>query len=158
VGTGIGARGRYRRRLALIQGVEVVGELLATAAQKLRADGPPAAYTYLDGDGRNRVKNLGAWFGTKFLYFSGYGRCGGDHQPLILDENVAIALNRLCGADWPRRGWSTSQYADYLRLAHDWASEWQTSADVIERVLFSVGKASKAYPLVISIFTGQPPL
>ena len=61
-GTGTGARGRYRRRLVLIQGVEVVGNLLATAAQKLRADGPLAAYTYLHGDGGNRIKNLGPSF------------------------------------------------------------------------------------------------
>lgn len=150
-GTGTGARGRHRRLLALIQGVEVIGNLLATAAQKLHADGPLAAYTYLHRDGGNLIKYLGASFGTKFLYFSGYGRYSGDQQPLILDENVATALNRLCGV-----GWSTSQYAEYLSLAHDWAKEWHASPDVIERVLFSVGKVSKTYPLVISIFTGLP--
>jgi hypothetical protein len=120
-GTGTGARGRYRRGLALIQGVKVIGNPLATAAQKLRADGPPAAYAYLHGDGGNRIKHLGASFDTKFLYFSGYGRYdGAQQQPLILDENVAIALNRLCGFAWRSSGWSTSQYAAYLSLAHDW--------------------------------------
>lgn len=153
-GTGTSARGRYRRRLALIQGVDVVGNLLATAVQKLRADDPQMAYAYLHGHGRNRINNLGASFGTKFLYFSGYGRCGGDQQPLILDVNVAIALNRLCGVDWPLASWSTSQYAQYLSIAHGWAKEWGTSPDVIERVLFSVGKVSKTSPLVISVFTG----
>lgn len=155
-GTGTGARGGYRRRLVLSPGVEVVGKLLAAAAQKLRAEGPLAAYTFLHGDGRNRIKNLGASFGTKFLYFSGYGRCRGDQQPLILDENVAIGLNRLCGVDWASGGWGTSQYAQYLSLGHDWAKEWKTNPDVIERVLFSIGKVSKTYPLVISIFTGLP--
>lgn len=63
-----------------------------------------AAYTYLHGDGGNRTKYLGASFGTKFLYFSGYGRYGGDQPPLMLDENVAIAVNQFCGVDWPPSG------------------------------------------------------
>ena len=48
-GTGTGARGRYRRCLALSQGVAVVGNVLAAAAQKLRVDGPLEAYAYLHG-------------------------------------------------------------------------------------------------------------
>jgi hypothetical protein len=54
------------------------------------------------------------------------------------------------------RRWGTSHYAQYLSLGHDWAREWKTNPDVIERVLFSVGKVSKTSPLVISIFTGLP--
>jgi hypothetical protein len=144
-GTGTSARGRRRRLWVFDQGVDAVGNLLASAAQRLHADGPLAAYAYLHGNG-NIIKHLGASFGTKFLYFSGYGRCCGGQQPLILDDNVAAALDRLCGLTSP-------QYAEYLDLAHAWAREWQTSPDVIERVLFSVGKTER---LVISAFTGLP--
>jgi hypothetical protein len=69
---------------------------------------------------------------------------------------LAIGLNQLCGGGWAPGGWGTPQYAQYLSLGHDWAKEWKTNPDVIERVLFSVGKVSKTYPLVISIFTGLP--
>lgn len=128
-----------------------VGGRLAVAAAMLAAEGPVKAYAYLHGDGRNRLHNLGPSFGTKFLYFAGFDRSHGDRQPLILDQYVALALNRLCGLNWPKHGWATSQYAEYLDLAHSWAGAWQVSPDVIERVLFSVGKAS---PLVVGVFTG----
>jgi hypothetical protein len=48
------------------------------------------AYAYLHGDGRNLIPHLGPSFGTKVLYFSGYGRSHGDLQPLILDQYVAL--------------------------------------------------------------------
>lgn len=145
-GTGTKARGRSRCLKVFGQGAEAVGNVLAAAAQRLRDDGPQAAYSYLHRDSRNRIKYLGPSFGTKFLYFSGYNRCHGDRQPLILDDNVAAALSRLCGLTVP-------EYAEYLSLAHDWATDWQTTPDVIERVLFSIGKAS---PLVIGVLTGLP--
>jgi hypothetical protein len=155
-GTGTRARGRSRCLQVFRQSTEIVGNGLAAAAHKLRADGPLAAYAYLYGDSGKRIKYLGPSFGTKFLYFSGYGRYDGDQQPLILDDNVAAALNRLCGLDLPTYDWSASQYAEYLIIAHAWARAWGTTPDVIERILFSVGKVGKAYPLVISILTGLP--
>jgi hypothetical protein len=94
-----------------------IGKFLATAATRLRTDGPQAAYGYLHGDGVNRIKYLGPSFGTKFLYFSGYDRCDGDQQPLILDENVAVALNRFCNFGWETGGWTSAQYAQYLSRA-----------------------------------------
>jgi len=97
------------------------------------------------------IRHLGPSFGTKFLYFAGYDRVADGPQPLILDQYVTLALNRLCGLSWPITGWSTSQYADYLARAHRWATMWRTSPDVIERVLFSVGRAD---PLVVRVFTG----
>ena len=123
------------------------------AAQLLRADGPVKAYACLHGDGRNLLPHLGPAFGTKVLYFSGYRRSHGELQPLILDRYVATALKRLYNPNWPAHGWTTAQYAGYLGLAHSLANAWHTSPDVIERVLFSVGKAS---PLVAGVFTGLP--
>jgi hypothetical protein len=130
-----------------------VGARLAVAVQMLRADRPVKAYAYLHGDGKNRIPYLGPSFGTKFLYFAGFHRSHGDRPPLILDQYVAWALNRLGGLHWPALGWTTAQYGEYLDLAHQWASAWSTSPDVIEWVLFSVGKAD---PLIARVFAGSP--
>jgi len=71
-------------------------------------------------------------------------RSSGVRQPLILDQFVALALNRLVGSTLPtaQGGWTTAQYATYLDIAHKWAADWGSAPDVVERVLFSIGKAS----------------
>lgn len=152
-GTGTAALGRSRRLRIFEQAADTVGDHLASAVEILRSKGPIEAYIYLHGDGKNLIKYLGPSFGTKVLYFCGYGSSPGDRRPLILDQYVAVALNKLCGLSWPQESFSSSQYDEYLDLAHRWASDWHTSPDVIERVLFSVGKAS---PLVIGVLAGLP--
>jgi hypothetical protein len=153
-GTGTAALGRVRRLRAFDADRDVVVDHLATAVQTLGTKGPVEAYDYLHGNRENLVRYLGPSFGTKVLYFAGYGNSASDRRPLILDQYVALAINRLCGLDWSIRGdWTTAQYAEYLDLAHSWAIDWRTGPDVIERVLFSVGKAS---PLVMGVFTGLP--
>jgi hypothetical protein len=149
-GTGTQGLGRARRLRVLDGDTDQTGIRLAAAVRILNDDGPVKAYEYLHADGRNQVRHLGPSFGTKFLYFTGYDHALGTQQPLILDRYVALALNRLCDAVWPAVGWSASQYADYLDRAHKWASAWETSPDVIERVLFSVGKSD---PLAVRAFT-----
>lgn len=153
-GTGTRGLGRARRLRVFDHGLGEVGDHLAAAVRALDADGPLKAYELLHGDDRNTIRYLGPSFGTKFLYFAGYERVAGGPQPLIMDQYVALALNLLCGLSWPTGGWSTRQYADYLACAHRWASMWRTSPDVIERILFSVGKAD---PLVVRVFTGLEP-
>ena len=139
-------------RLRVFDGdTEQIGIRLAATVRILNDDGPVKAYEYLHADGRNHVRHLGPSFGTKFLYFAGYDHAPGARQPLILDRYVALALNRLCGAGFRQLpGWTASQYADYLDRAHKWASAWDTSQDVIERVLFSVGKSD---PLAVRALT-----
>lgn len=153
-GTGTRGLGRARRLRVLDHDADETGGHLAAAVRVLSTDGPVMAYQYLHGDGRNLIRHLGPSFGTKFLYFAGYGRFRSGQQPLILDQYVAHALNELCGRSWPAHGWSTRQYADYLDCAQSWASAWPTSPDVIERVLFSVGKAD---PIVVHAFAGSRP-
>jgi hypothetical protein len=152
-GTGTAARGRSRRLRVFEQAADAICDHLAIAVEILRSKGPIEAFIYLHGDGRNLIKHLGPSFGTKVLYFCGYGSSSGDRSPLILDQYVTVALNKLCGLNWPEQSFSSSQYDEYLDLAHRWASDWHTSPDVIERVLFSVGKAS---PLVIGVLAGLP--
>jgi hypothetical protein len=121
-GTGTAARGRIRRLRVFEQPVEGIGEHLALAVQILHSGGPLQAYSCLHGDGKNLIKHLGPSFGTKLLYFSGYGSSPGDRHPLILDRYVALALNQLCGLSWPEDSFSAAQYDEYLDLAHSWAS------------------------------------
>jgi len=59
----------------------------------------------------------------------------------------------LCHLDFPRGAWTTKQYADYLELAQRWAKSWGTQPDVVERVLYSVGKSR---PLAVSALSGRP--
>lgn len=142
-GTGTSARAVERCAQVLDSDPSQVGEDLAEAARIVRSDGPAAAYRFLHPI-RNRIKHLGPAFGTKFLYFAGYDRTSGPRQPLILDKNVAAALTNLGAGQWPSTAWPSQQYADYLDIAHDWAQQWQqTSPDVVERVLFSIGKAER---------------
>jgi hypothetical protein len=151
-GTGNAGRGRARRLRIFEGGWTTVGEKLAEVTAVLRERGPDAAYGRLHGQ-VNAVKNLGPSFGTKFLYFAGYDHAPGGRRPLILDQYVAKALNRLCGWDWPttQGGWKPAQYTLYLDTAHQWANEWATDPDVIERVLFDIGKSSR---LAVSALSG----
>jgi hypothetical protein len=150
-GTGTAARERTRRLRVFHPPAGEICDQLAGAIEVLRSDGAEAAYTHLHGHGRNIIKHLGPSFGTKLLYFCGYDSSPGIFKPLILDKYVAGAINRLCGLSWPDTRFSPSQYHHYLELAHFWASSWNTSPDVIERVLFSVGKAS---PLAVGALSG----
>lgn len=150
-GTGTAGRGRVRRLRVFEQDPESVGERLARARGLLKSCGPLEAYEFLHGR-RNAIPNLGPSFGTKVLYFAGYEACPGP-RPLILDQYVTIALNRLCHCDWSTTGgWSTTQYGEYLDLAGRWAAEWGTKPDVIERILFSVGKSQG---LAVSALPGR---
>jgi len=149
-GTGTRGFGRARRLRVFDGDTDQIGIRLAAAVRILADDGTVEAYEYLHADGGNHIRHLGPSFGTKFLYFAGYDHALGAWRPLILDQYVALALNRLCGADWPAAGWSATQYSEYLDRAHKWASTWNTSPDVIERVLFSVGKSD---PLAVRVLT-----
>lgn len=151
-GAGTGAQSVQRRARVLAGGTEATCKTLASAVRQMLDTGPVAAYAALHGNG-NAVKHLGPSFGTKLLYFAGFDRAPDDRQPLILDQYVAVALNRLCGLDWPADQWSTEQYSDYLDIAHEWANQWQTRPDVVERALFAVGKSSR---LTVGVLTGLP--
>jgi hypothetical protein len=124
---------------------------LALVLNILRSEGAVAAYAYLHGDNGNIIKHLGPSFGTKFLYFCGYDSAEGEFKPLILDGYVVLALNRLSDLNLPTAGVTVSQYRQYLELADMWARIWCTSPDVVERALFSIGKAPR---LAVSVLSG----
>jgi len=153
-GNGTDPRGVHRRVRVLAASASEVADSLASAVRTLRSEGPEAAYERLHGHG-NLVNHLGPSFGTKVLYFAGYGRVAGGRQPLILDQFVVLALNRLVGSTLPTKqgGWTALQYMTYLDIAHKWAVDWGSAPDVVERVLFSIGKASS---LAVGVLSGQP--
>jgi hypothetical protein len=142
-GTGTAGRERVRRLRVFQQDAPYGFEELWHGIALVRESGPVDAYAYLHGRKRNRVPHVGPAFGTKVLYFSGYEKSATSLRPLILDSRVATALNMLCGWSWPTLagGWTPSQYEQYLTVAHDWAKQWGTDPDVVEYVLFNIGKA-----------------
>lgn len=131
-----------------------VGETLHKAADVLLTSDPVSAYRAMDLGGAVNIPWLRAAYATKFLYYVGYARTpASDRYPLILDSNVAIALNRLLELGWNQFGWPAAQYDRYLDIAHDWADEWGCAPDVVERVLFSIGQSRS---LAIAALTGLP--
>jgi hypothetical protein len=54
-----------------------------------------------------------------------------------LDANVIAALQALTGEQWIN-GWRVN-YVRYLYRAADWAAQWDTTGDVIERGLREKG-------------------
>lgn len=133
-GAGTGAQSVHRRvRVFTHNEPGVLGFRLAAALEVLRETGPVAAYDALRG--RLRIAFLGPAFFTKFLYFAGYDT-EAEPRPLILDRFVADGLR----AGWPRTGWTSAQYGEYLRHAQTWARESGTTPDAVELALFRAGK------------------
>lgn len=88
-----------------------------------------------------------ASFFTKFLYAADAPGDGSHGRALILDQNVAIALNDL--HDWglpEQSGWSPETYQRWLDLAHDRARKATEStglpvrADAVEIAYFEHGQ------------------
>ncbi|SFT60828.1 hypothetical protein SAMN05660657_01832 [Geodermatophilus amargosae] len=141
------------RRLRAFTDVEAVAAKLAAVTGILAADGAEAGFTaLLHGD--QRIAHVGPAFGTKFLYFAGYKCVPSGPQPLILDENTGVAVQRLTGAPCPYVQVSPTDYAGYLRMLHRWAEAWgNCEPDVVERAVFDVGKAPR---LAVSALAGVP--
>ncbi len=148
------ASGReVNRWLRAFTDVETVARKLAAVTSILSADGTSDAFTALL-HGEQRIAHLGPAFGTKFLYFAGYQRVLSGPQPLILDKNTGIAVERLTGHRCPYVQVSTGDYLKYLHVLHRWAKAWgDCEPDVVERAAFDVGKASW---LSVSVLGGVP--
>lgn len=109
----------------------------------MRGEGALCAYRALSARGSLKVLHLAPAFFTKFLYFGGYGAKSYLQPPVILDQRVARALEHFTELDWSGINWSTDQHSTYLDLLKDWANEYDTAEDVVERRLFQVGYGLK---------------
>ena len=89
----------------------------------------------------SKIPGLGYGFGTKVLYFAGYGRVNNGPQPLILDSKVSSSLANVAGFKWNSSyDKKASDYMAYLNLAAQWAQDptWQNgSEEAVEFALFS---------------------
>ena len=95
----------------------------------------------------NKIYGLGYGFGTKLLYFAGYGKVPSGPQPLILDSRVMSTLaneGKVPGLIWSSDyDYANSRnYLRYLELAEEWAADttWNGSPDAVEFALFSEAK------------------
>ncbi|MGW7237083.1 8-oxoguanine DNA glycosylase OGG fold protein [Streptomyces sp. NPDC054804] len=143
-GTGTRAREVARRtRIFHENDLDWLDDRICGAKAEIDRGDPVAAYLVLN-DRDARVKYFRPAFFSKLLYFATADRPVGELWPLILDSNVALALNELSGQEWkPDEQWDSKKYARYLELAHTWAEQWGTAPDVVERTLFSRGKKLK---------------
>lgn len=149
-GAGMSARGRARSLRSLTATsargeLEAAGRKVVEAVELARSGSVVAAYAALHGrrpsEGQLRVTHLGPAYGTKVLYFAAYEHRGSGLPPLILDSRVATALGWLTKDEWPTDGWTADEYRAYLELAVHWAALWAVEPDVVERVLFAVGRS-----------------
>lgn len=138
-----GSDGKRRKNKARIASVarnpDRAGTLLQGAARLSRTD-PRSAYDLLYPRNRTAIPELGPSFFTKYLYFAGGGAAS--HPCCILDENVALALRKMCGWEsLPTKQWRATAYERYATLLSNWVIEqgWQR-LDIIERWLFEEGK------------------
>jgi hypothetical protein len=109
---------------------------LSEAIKVVRGEGPASAYKALSRHQRLWVSGLGPSYFTKLMYFAAYGAKPYMSQPLIMDDNVIAGLIKITGRPWVA---SFEAYMNYIDLAKDWAYEFDTEPDVIERRLFAIG-------------------
>ncbi|WP_425245350.1 hypothetical protein [Streptomyces sp. NEAU-NA10] len=140
-GSGTKAREVARRvRIFHENDLDWLDERICAAKAEVDRGDPVAAYLVLN-DRDARVKYFGPAFFSKLLYFATADRPAGELWPLIIDSNVALALNELSDQEWEAdERWDSKKYASYLELAHSWAERWGTAPDVVERMLFTRGK------------------
>ncbi|AGB27235.1 hypothetical protein Mycsm_07139 (plasmid) [Mycobacterium sp. JS623] len=138
-GSGDKRRNNKARIAAVAADPAAAAALLQRAAVLSRTD-PQAAYDLLYPNNRTAISDLGPAFFTKYLYFAGGGHPA--HPCAILDENVALALQKTCGwTSLPLKGWLASAYGRYATLLGMWVDEHDLGrGDTIERWLFEEGK------------------
>ncbi|MGW8813000.1 8-oxoguanine DNA glycosylase OGG fold protein [Gordonia terrae] len=112
-------------------------EKLAKALHVVRSQGALSGYRAMHKRGGLEINRLAAGFFTKYLHF-GYDAKPAVGRPLIYDSRVVAALNKLDDQEWFENG-PSEMNARYIDLAADWARDFETLPDVIERRLFDLG-------------------
>lgn len=112
-----------------------VEELLRTAAETVRAQGPVEGFRYMNNDGR--IKYLAGAFFTKWLYFAS-ATTGAD------DSNAAPILDKQVH-DWLQREASisvnihrTQDYQRYLETLKAWGNAYSRTPVQVEKAIFGL--------------------
>ncbi|MCX4426010.1 hypothetical protein [Streptomyces mirabilis] len=140
-GTGTKARSVDRRaQIFLHIPTADIDARLDAALAALREREATEAYRAFNNN--QHIPYLGAAFFTKVLYFAGGESPALPHRPVILDSVVSRALKDLetVHADWPKNGWTTEQYRQYLAGVHDCAQKRGVQPEQVEAALFFHGK------------------
>lgn len=137
---GVGTKGQLvTRRVWVLANNKDAGQRLLAGLHLAQQDSASSAYAAFR-HGNARLKHLGPGFFSKILYFGSWDDSPAEH-PLILDQYVAKALNDVADLGWqPTWNWTVGQYEHYLDLAAQWADEWGTQPDVVEKTLFRHGQ------------------
>lgn len=140
-------RRNNKARIAAVAADPVRAAALLQHAATLSRTDPQAAYDLLYPRNRTAISDLGPAFFTKYLYFAGGG--APEHPCAILDENVAVALQKTCGwTSLPLKGWLATAYQRYAVLLGMWADQHHLRRrDSIERWLFEAGKSLPRRPV-----------
>jgi len=137
-----------KKTARMLDGTKSKGDI-RKIVQAARNRGPAAGWSALLAD--HKVPGLGLSFGTKLLYFAGYG-AGHELRPLVLDDRVRWSLHDLSRGTVPPPGFRVMKkhYLDYLELALSWAADptWQQEPDVVEYGLFDL---NGRYPVDVVI-------
>jgi hypothetical protein len=139
-GSGDKRRNNKTRIAAIAADPDAAAALLQQAAALSPTD-PQAAYDLLYPRNRTAISDLGpAFFTAGYLYFAGGGEAA--HPCCILDENVALALQKTCGwTSLPLKGWLASAYQRYATLLGMWVDQHDSAAATRSaRWLFEEGK------------------
>jgi predicted house-cleaning noncanonical NTP pyrophosphatase (MazG superfamily) len=135
---GYGRTGYGPSRTSAILDQAGAEEKIGAIVDETRNNGAAAGWNALLDT--HHINGLGMSFGTKLLYFAGYGS---EHspRPLILDELVRASLQKVKPRTVPAKGLvSEDDYLRYLQLAEDWAEDpaWKQQPDVVEYGLFTM--------------------
>lgn len=112
-----------------------IAELLRTAAETVRAQGPVEGFSYMNNAGR--IKHLAAAFFTKWLYFASATTSADDPNAApILDKQVHDWLQREAGISVNIH--RTPDYQRYLETLKAWGSAYARTPVQVEKAIFGL--------------------
>jgi hypothetical protein len=112
-----------------------VAELLRTAAETVRAQGPVEGFRYMNNDGR--IKYLAGAFFTKWLYFASATTSADDSNAApILDKQVHDWLQREAGISVNIH--RTQDYQRYLEVLKGWGNAYSRTPVQVEKAIFGL--------------------
>lgn len=143
------------RTAQVLEGNPHASSTLLEVARKTKQDGGPAAFEYLS---RNRLRDLGVAFATKYLFFCSAGSA--TTPALVLDRLVRDWLADNAG--WRiNLNWRVSAYEEYVQTASAWASELGLQPAEVEYLMFndrvSADPMSQWAPTAGGVIVSPPP-